>query len=219
MAVRIGLAFNLKPAAPARPAGAKSESPSSDEPPSRALRPELQQPDLYAEWDEPATINAVERALSTVGQVYRLEANASVPARLALLRPDFVFNIAEGLYGPNRESHVPAICEFLGVPCHASDPLTLSLALHKARAKEILSHRGVPTSPFVLAKSPDDARHVPSLPALRKAAFEARQGRHGEGSAGTVQLGNSLTDSPTNPSRGDRDYIRSESRLRSWATS
>ena len=145
MAVRIGLAFNLKPAAPASPAGAKSESPSSDEPPSRALRPDLHQPDLYAEWDEPATIDAVERALSTVGQVSRLEANASFPARLALLRPDFVFNIAEGLYGPNRESHVPAICEFLGVPCHASDPLTLSLALHKARAKEILSHRGVPT--------------------------------------------------------------------------
>ena len=77
MAVRIGLAFNLKPEAPANPAGADSDSPSSDEPPSRALRPDLSQPDLYAEWDEPATIDAVERALSTVGQVYRLEANAS----------------------------------------------------------------------------------------------------------------------------------------------
>jgi len=165
LAVRIGLAFNLKPAAPASPAGAKSESPSSAEPPSRALRADLHQPDLYAEWDEPATIDAVERALSTVGQVTRLEANASFPARLALLRPDFVFNIAEGLYGPNRES--------LGVPCHASDPLTLSLALHKARAKEILSHRGVPTSPFVLAKSPDDARHVElPFPLFVKPAFE-----------------------------------------------
>ena len=89
MAVRIGLAFNLKPAAPASPAGANSESPSSDEPPSRALRSDLSQPDLYAEWDEPATIDAVERALSTVGQVYRLEANATFPSRLALLRPDF----------------------------------------------------------------------------------------------------------------------------------
>ena len=141
MAVRIGLAFNLKPEAPAKPAGANSESPPSDEPPSRALRPDLSQSDLYAEWDEPATIDAVERALSKVGQVYRLEANSSFPARLALLRPDFVFNIAEGLYGASREAHVPAICEFLGVPCHASDPLTLGLALHKGRAKEILSYR------------------------------------------------------------------------------
>jgi D-alanine-D-alanine ligase len=173
LAVRIGLAFNLKPEAPANPAGADSESPSSDEPPSRALRPDLQQPDLYAEWDEPATINAVERALSTVGQVYRLEANSSFPARLALLRPDFVFNIAEGLYGASREAHVPAICEFLGVPYHASDPLTLGLALHKGRAKEILSYRGVPTAPFVVAHSPADARQVTlPFPLFVKPAYE-----------------------------------------------
>ena len=173
MAVRIGLAFNLKPEAPASPAGATPDSPSPDEPPSRALRADLSQSDLYAEWDEPATIDAVEQALSPVGQVYRLEANASFPARLALIRPDFVFNIAEGLYGPNREGHVPAICEFLGVPCHASDPLTLGLALDKRRAKEVLTYHGVPTAPFVLAKSPDDARNVQlPFPLFVKPAFE-----------------------------------------------
>ena len=174
MAVRIGLAFNLKPQAPASPAGATPDSPSPDEPPSRALRADLSQPDLYAEWDEPATIDAVEQALSSVGQVYRLEANASFPARLALIRPDFVFNIAEGLYGPNREGHVPAICEFLGVPCHASDPLTLGLALDKRRAKEVLTYHGVPTAPFVLAKSPDarpaTATGLPAQPARPRAA-------------------------------------------------
>ena len=86
MAVRIGLAFNLKPSAPAdTTAGAPTDPSASDD--SRALRDDLPQPDLYAEWDEPATIDAVERALSTVGQVYRLEANASFPARLALIRP------------------------------------------------------------------------------------------------------------------------------------
>src|SRR5947208_6843081 len=126
----------------------------------RALREDLSQPDLYAEWDEPATIDAVEAALSSVGQVHRLEADESFPARLALIRPDFVFNIAEGLYGPNREGHVPAICEFLGIPCHASDPLTLGLALDKRRAQEVMSYHGVPTAPFVLAKSPADARNL-----------------------------------------------------------
>jgi len=131
------------------------------------------QPDLYAEWDEPATIDAVERALSTVGQVYRLEADESFPARLALTRPDFVFNIAEGLYGPNREGHVPAICEFLGVPYHASDPLTLGLSLDKRRAKEVLAYRGVPTAPFVLARSPADARKADlPFPLFVKPCFE-----------------------------------------------
>jgi D-alanine-D-alanine ligase len=173
LAVRIGLAFNLKPPAPANPAGANSESPSSSGSHYRTLRADLHQPDLYAEWDEPATIDAVERALSTVGQVHRLEADSSFPARLALLRPDFVFNIAEGLYGPNREAHVPAICEFLGVPCHASDPLTLSLALHKGRAKEILEHRDVPTAPFVMVRSPEETREISlPFPLFVKPAFE-----------------------------------------------
>lgn len=183
MAVRIGLAYNLKPEAPASPAGAMSDSPPSDEPPSaalpadllpsRALRSDLEQPDLYAEWDEPATIDAVERALATLGEVIRLEATTDFPARLLAARPDFVFNIAEGLYGPNREGHVPAICEFLGIPCHASDPLALALALHKGRAKEVMAQRGVPTAPFVLAHSKDDARNVSlPFPLFAKPAFE-----------------------------------------------
>lgn len=174
MAVRIGLAYNLKPEAPATPAGADPSSPSSsDDTHSRELRDDLPQPDLYAEWDEPATIDAVERALRTLGQVYRLEADQSFPARLALIRPDFVFNIAEGLYGPNREGHVPAICEFLGIPYHASDPLTLGLALDKRRAKEVLHYHGVPTAPFVLARSPADARRADlPFPLFVKPAFE-----------------------------------------------
>jgi len=170
LAVRIGLAFNLRPEAPAKSAGASSVSPPSG---SRALRYDLPQPDLYAEWDEPATIDAVERALHPLGEVIRLEAVADFPVRLAKARPDFVFNIAEGLYGPNREGHVPAICEFLGVPYSASDPLTLSLALHKSRAKEIMQLRGVPTAPFVLARTPADARACSlPFPVFAKPAFE-----------------------------------------------
>src|SRR6185369_10785055 len=93
--------------------------------------------DLYAEWDEPATIAAVEAALATVGSVIRLEANEDFPAKLQAARPDIVFNIAEGFHGPNREAHVPAICEFFDVPYSGSDPFTLSLCLHKARTKQV----------------------------------------------------------------------------------
>jgi D-alanine-D-alanine ligase len=163
LGVRIALAFNQKPDTPADSAGGKSESLPAAPAANRQLRADLAQPDLYAEWDEPATIAAVAAALSTVGEVILLEADAGFPARLAAERPDFVFNIAEGLYGPSRESHVPAICEFLGVPCHASDPLALALALHKGRAKEVMAQRGVPTAPFMLARSRDDARNC-SLP-------------------------------------------------------
>ena len=172
MAVRIGLAFNLRPEAPAPSAGASIASPSVSGS-SRDLRYDLPQPDLYAEWDEPATIDAVERALRPLGEVIRLEAIADFPTKLAKARPDFVFNIAEGLYGPNREGHVPAICEFLGVPYSASDPMTLSLALHKSRAKEMLQLRGVPTAPFLLARTVADARNCTlPFPLFAKPAFE-----------------------------------------------
>jgi D-alanine-D-alanine ligase len=149
MRLRIGLAYNEKPAEDAEPpsSGDASESPSDTSFPSAA--------DLYAEWDEPATIAAVEAALATAGSVIRLEANEDFPANLQAARPDIVFNIAEGFHGPNREAHVPAICEFFGVRYTASDPLSLCLALDKRRAKEVFLARGVRTPPFSLLEGAD----------------------------------------------------------------
>ena len=174
MAVRIGFAFNQKPTLPAPGKAGDTDVPPLAHPPAnRALRTDLSQPDLYAEWDEPETIEAVAGALAGLGEVVRLEADHEFPRRVMDARPDFVFNIAEGLYGVNRESHVPSICEFLGIPYHASDPLSLALTLHKGRAKEILAYYGVPTAPFVLATSRADARNVQlPFPLFVKPALE-----------------------------------------------
>jgi D-alanine-D-alanine ligase len=131
--MEIGFAFNLKPSA--------SEAEASDEPPSR----EDEGDDRYAEWDDAATVDAVEQALRKRGRVHRLEADPDFPHRLSRTRPDIVFNIAEGLHGVNREAHVPAICEFFDIPYTASGPLTLSLALDKRRAKEVFRARGIAT--------------------------------------------------------------------------
>jgi D-alanine-D-alanine ligase len=176
LAVRIGFAYNLKPSLPAPKKGRESDSPApplDHVPANRALRPDLPQPDLYAEWDEPETIEAIANALSGVGDVIRLPADQDFPARLLDARPDFVFNIAEGLHGVNRESHIPSICEFLGIPYHASDPLALALTLHKGRAKEIMAYHGVPTAPFVVANTRADARNVNlPFPLFAKPALE-----------------------------------------------
>lgn len=141
MQLKIGFAYNQKPADGDE---AASEEPPSEEPPSSASH------DRYAEWDDPATIAAIEAALRRAGVVIRLEADADFPRKLHDARPDIVFNIAEGLHGPNRESHVPAICEFYDIPYTASDPLTLSLALDKNRAKEVFLARGVPTAAWTV---------------------------------------------------------------------
>jgi D-alanine-D-alanine ligase len=131
--------------------------------------------DHYVEWDEPETIEAVANALRALGDVVLLEAVDDFPRRLAEARVDFLFNMAEGLRGPNREAHVPAIAEFLGVPYLGSDPLTLGLTLHKGRTKEILRHRGIPTPPSVLIERPEDVvrlRDVSHYPMFLKPVWE-----------------------------------------------
>ena len=167
----IGLAYNQKPeptelTSPATEGGRQEdgELPRPDEePPSRILKhsiAELIARDEFAEWDSPATIAAVESALSHLGKVVRLEAKEDFPERLRQARPDIVFNIAEGFNGVNREAHVPAICEFYGIPYSGSDPFALTLCLDKARAKETLTFHGIPTPKFVLAEKLADLYRV-----------------------------------------------------------
>ena len=127
--------------------------------------------DVFAEWDAPETIAAVERALSALGDVIRLEATPDLPLRLRETRPNIVFNMAEGLSGQNREAHVPAICEFYDIPYSGSDPFTLSLALHKARTKQMLQFYGIPTAPFALVDSLAEAKAVRRANLLRYPLF------------------------------------------------
>jgi D-alanine-D-alanine ligase len=162
---RIGLAYNVKPDAltasddathAARPlagAGALDAPLPFTSAAAHATASLESLDDEFAEWDDAATIDAVEAALAPLGQVIRLEADDAFPARVARDRPDIVFNMAEGRRGPNREAHVPAILEFLGIPCTASDPFTLSLCLDKGRTKETLNYRGIPTAPFATVTS------------------------------------------------------------------
>jgi D-alanine-D-alanine ligase len=88
--------------------------------------------------------------------VVRLEAKEDFPERLRQANPDIVFNIAEGFHGVNRESHVPAICEFYGIPYSGSDPFTLTLCLDKARTKETLTFHGIPTPRFAVVERVED---------------------------------------------------------------
>jgi D-alanine-D-alanine ligase len=113
----------------------------------------------------------VEHALSALGEVVRLEATVDFPQQLREARPDIVFNMAEGLSGQNREAHVPAICEFFGVPYTGSDPFTLSLCLHKARTKQLLQFYGIPTARFALVETLAEARAVRRGSVLRYPIF------------------------------------------------
>jgi D-alanine-D-alanine ligase len=109
--------------------------------------------DLYAEWDTMDTVHAVRDAIAERYAVSLVEATENAYEQLRALRPDFVFNMAEGLYGVSREAHMPAILELLRFPYLGSDPLTLALCLDKARTKEILAYHRIPTAPFAVIDS------------------------------------------------------------------
>jgi D-alanine-D-alanine ligase len=160
----IGLAYNQKPeptelASPVEEGGRHEDGELSrpdEEPPSKIPDLSIAQliaRDEFAEWDAPATIAAVESALSGLGRVIRLEATEDFPERLREARPDIVFNIAEGFRGVNREAHVPAICEFFGIPYSGSDPFALTLCLDKAKTKETLAFHGIPTPRFAVVEN------------------------------------------------------------------
>jgi len=163
----IGLAYNQKPEPTelASPVGEGDRQEDGElarpdeEPPSRISGlsiAELIARDEFAEWDAPTTIAAVESALSPLGKVVCLEATEDFPETLRRTNPDIVFNIAEGFRGVNREAHVPAICEFFGIPYSGSDPFTLTLCLDKAKAKETLLFHGIPTPKFSVVQNPAD---------------------------------------------------------------
>jgi D-alanine-D-alanine ligase len=160
-APRIGLAFNRKPDDRQIPASVPSGSREVGDP-----------VDLYAEWDDEITVAAIETALGEAGEVTRLEATEDFPLRLREAKPDIVFNVAEGLWGPNREAHVPSLCEFWGVPYTGSDPLTLAICLDKGRAKEILAYHGVPTAEFTVVPGGERLDGIPSLPVVVKPVHE-----------------------------------------------
>ncbi len=117
---------------------------------------------------------------------------------LKSFRPDLAFNIAEGREGPQRESIVPAVLDYLAIPYTGSDGVSLGVSLNKAMTKRLALKAGVPTPPFRLFESGEQARAAAAeldYPVLAKpnlggssAGIEAASVLHGpEGLAELVE--------------------------------
>jgi D-alanine-D-alanine ligase len=103
-----------------------------------------------AEFDTPATIATITRALTALGhEVHAVEVSGSVSglvARLELLQPDLVFNTAEGRVGRTREAFYPGLFEHMGLPYTCSDAFVCTLTLDKHRTKQAVAELGIPTA-------------------------------------------------------------------------
>jgi D-alanine-D-alanine ligase len=138
MTIRVGLTYNLK-----KPVDSDTGQPE----------------DFYIEFDDEATIDAIAEALGKGGcEVTKIEADEEAYSRFLSLELDIVFNIAEGIRGESRESHIPAILEMLGKPYTGSGPLTLAIALDKALTHQFLSINGVASPNFQVFSTPSQKR-------------------------------------------------------------
>lgn len=111
-------------------------------------------PELYGKRSVQMTIDALRAGGHTVAV---LEGDKNLLANLeAFMRPDaqtgqpsgMVFNMAYGIQGESRYTHVPAMLEMAGVPYTGAGPLGHAVSLDKVITKILMRDAGVPTPNF-----------------------------------------------------------------------
>lgn len=130
---------------------------------------------------DPSTVEAVAAALERGGHNVRLiDGNMHIIERLREFmprvvagdRPGMVFNMAYGIQGVSRYTHLPAMLEMLGVPYVGSNPQAHALALDKVIAKVLFQTQGISTPKFWNFATPDDVHPDLTYPVIVKPKME-----------------------------------------------
>ncbi len=108
------------------------------------------------------------QALRVAGfEVIEVDAGPDLPARLADIKPDVVFNALHGRWG--EDGCVQGMLEWLRLPYTHSGVMASALAMNKTRAKDAFRAVGLPVVDSLLAdKSEVAARHVMPAPYVVK---------------------------------------------------
>jgi D-alanine-D-alanine ligase len=111
-----------------------------------------------AEFDRDSTIDGIENSLKRLGySTDRIGHVRNLAARLVKShRWDIVFNISEGIYGIGREAQVPCLLDAYRIPYTFSDPLVLTLTLHKGMTKRVIRDAGLKTPDFFVVEKEAD---------------------------------------------------------------
>lgn len=115
-----------------------------------------------AEFDRDDTVDAIEQTLGELGYATERIGNIKQLAKALISgkRWDLVFNICEGMYGIGREAQVPALLDAWQIPYVFSNPLVLSLTLHKSMTKSVIRDHGLKTPDFMEVRSLEDIDHI-----------------------------------------------------------
>ena len=115
-----------------------------------------------AEFDQQETIDSIANAINCLNhQVEKIGNLRQLIRALAQNRSwDLVFNIAEGMFGFGREATIPCILEAYKIPYTFSNPMTLTVSLHKWMTKSLIKGLGIPTAEFTVINSCDELHSI-----------------------------------------------------------
>jgi D-alanine-D-alanine ligase len=130
----------------------------------------------------PKTVEKVASALEKGGHnVKVIDGNINVADELKIFmprviageRPGMVFNMAYGIQGQSRYTHIPAMLEMLGVPYVGSSPSAHAIALDKVLSKVLFQQNNLPTPGFWVFSNVDEVHDEVIYPIIVKPKMEA----------------------------------------------
>ncbi len=130
----------------------------------------------------PKTVEKVASALEPGGHNVRVvDGNINVIEQLQGFmprvvqgeQPGMVFNMAYGLQGVSRYTHIPSLLEMLGVPYVGSSPAGHGIALDKVTTKVMIHAAGLPTAPYWVFFDSEQIPDDMPFPVITKPKMEA----------------------------------------------
>ncbi|TRX62501.1 ATP-grasp domain-containing protein [Carboxylicivirga sp. M1479] len=128
------------------------------------------------------TVKKVAESLEKAGHnVAVLDGNKQIIERLENFMPrvnegeqmGMIFNMAYGIQGESRYTHIPSMLEMLGLPYVGSSPSGHALALDKVLTKIIWKNNGLPTPDFWVFNSHDEDMSSVKFPVIVKPKMES----------------------------------------------
>jgi D-alanine-D-alanine ligase len=138
----------------------------------------MQNKEIY----NPKTVKMVAESLEKGGHnVEIIDGNMDVIEKIRNFLPrvkegekfGLVFNMAYGIQGESRYTHIPAMLEMLGIPYVGSSPAGHAIALDKVITKIILQKNNIPTPDFWTFSSSEEDMTDVEFPVIIKPKMES----------------------------------------------
>lgn len=134
------------------------------------------------EYYSPKAVEKVARALEKGGHTVKViegdihladELREFMPKVINGDAPGMVFNMAYGIQGQNRYTHVPAMMEMLGIPYVGSGPAGHAIVQDKVMTKIVLQRNDIPTPGFWVFRTAEDTFDDLVFPVIVKPKLES----------------------------------------------